>query len=139
MTRTLQMLLLLCCLLVAACAGSSANLREEFDKSARNYNKMLRWHEVPDAGRAFMVDEGREAFLKSAERFRKQGVTITDYRILTMECLPDKGTGDVVAEFDYYILPSNRIRTLTYQQEWVYHRTNEAKSWKLKSVLPLFE
>jgi hypothetical protein len=139
MTRALQIFLLLCCLLPAACAGGTAKIREEFDKSVKNYNKMLRWHEVPGAGMTYMVPEGREAFQKSAERFRKQGVTITDYRILTTECLPDKGTGDVVAEFDYYILPSNRIRTLTYLQEWVYRQADDVKSWKVKSPLPPFE
>ena len=62
---------------------------------------------------------------------------MTDFRILTYECLPEKKSGEVIAEFDYFILPSNRIKTTTYRQEWVYQ--DLIKSWKLKSGLPAFD
>lgn len=131
-------LILLCCLLMCACA-TQATVREEFEKSMKGYNRMLRWQEVETAGLKYMEPELREAFLKSAEGIRKKGVTITDYRILTWECLPEENSATVVAEFDYYIMPSNRIKTLTYKQEWVYREISDRKSWKLKSGLPAFE
>ncbi len=131
-------LLLLCCLLLGACATNAA-IREEFEKSVKGYNQMLRWQEVEAAGMTYMEPELREAFMKSAEDIRKKSVTITDYRILTSECLPDKGSASATAEFDYYILPSNRIKTLTYQQQWSYEKNNGKKGWLLKSGLPPFE
>jgi hypothetical protein len=112
---------------------------EEFEKSMKGYNRMLRWHEIENAGMIHMEPELREAFMKSAEAIRKRGVTITDYRILTTECSPEKGAAEVLAEYDYYILPSNRSKTLTYKQEWVYHESSEKKGWRLKSQLPKFE
>lgn len=131
-------LILLCCLLMCACANQTA-IREEFEKSMKGYNKMLRWQEVENAGMIYLEPEQRELFMDSAETLRKKGVTITDYRILTSECLPEKNSATVVAEFDYYILPSNRIKTLTYKQEWTYREISDRKSWKLKSGLPAFE
>ncbi|KAA0891340.1 hypothetical protein [Oryzomonas rubra] len=132
-------LLLLCCLMIAACSVPNSTIREEFDKSAKTYNKLLRWHEIEGAGMIYMVPEQRDEFIKAAADIKKRDVTITDFRILTSECLPDKGTGEVMAEFDYYILPSNRIKTQSYRQDWVYRAINEQKSWKVKSGLPPFE
>lgn len=131
-----RVLLLAVCLTMTACV-SEMGLREEFEKSMRAYNRMLRWQEVENAGMTYVDKEQRDEFMRNAESLRRRGVTLTDFRILTFECLPDKKTGDVVAEFDYFILPSNRIRTVTYRQDWVYQ--DLLKSWKLKSGLPPFE
>ncbi len=132
-------LLLLCCLMSAACSVPNSTIREECEKSMKAYNKMLRWHEIEGAGMTYLEPELRDDFLKAAADIKKRDVTITDFRILTTECLPDKGTGEAVAEFDYYILPSNRIKTQSYRQEWVYRDIDEHKSWKVKSALPPFE
>lgn len=116
-----------------------ANMREEFDRSSKDYNKLLRWREVENAGMIYMDPELRDAFMKSAGEIKKRGVTITDYRILTSECLPEKKTADMLVEFDYFTLPSNRIKTLTYRQNWVYLDTEQKKGWQLKSGLPPFD
>jgi hypothetical protein len=127
-------------LTLCACAYTKqVNIREEFDRSMKGYNKMLRWRDVESAGMLYMDPELRDAFMKTAEEIKKRGVSITDFRILTSECLPEKGSADVVAEFDYYALPSNRIKTLTYRQKWSYLDTEEKKGWQLKSPLPSFE
>ena len=130
-------LILLFCLVMGGCV-TQTGMREEFELSMKNYNKMLRWHEVENAGMIYLEPEQRDSFMTSAETLRKKGVTITDYRILTTECLPEKNSATVMAEFDYYTLPSNKIKTLTYKQEWAYREINAKKSWKLKSGLPAF-
>jgi hypothetical protein len=139
MLNTIKLgILLLCCLLTAACVNNTG-IREEFEKSVKDYNRLLRWHEVSTAGMLYMVPEEREAFTAAAEMINKKDLSITDFRILTMECLTEKGSGDAVVEFDYYILPSNRIKTLTYKQEWTYREISEKKIWKVKSALPVFK
>ena len=138
MMRLVKTGLLLCCLAMTACA-TGKGVREEFELSMKSYNRMLRWQEVENAGMLYLEPEQREIFVKSAEEIKKKGLTFTDYRILTSECLPEKNSGSVVAEFDYYIMPSNRIKTVTYHQNWTYREINEKKSWKLKSGLPAFE
>jgi len=131
--------LLMLCSCAYALQAKHANIREEFEQSMKGYNKMLRWREVESAGMTYLDPELRDAFMKGAEDFKKRGVTITEYRILSSECIPEKGTGEVVAEFDYYALPSNRIQTLTYRQKWIYLDTEEKKGWQLKTVLPPFD
>lgn len=115
-----------------------AKICEEFDDSAKAYNKMLRWREIENAGMLYLDPEMRDEFMKSAEALKKRDVTITDYRILTSECLPEKKSAEVLVEFDYFVLPSNRIKTLTYRQNWIYLDTVTKKGWQLKSGLPDF-
>jgi len=115
-----------------------AKIREEFDDSAKAYNKMVRWREIENAGMLYLDPEMRDEFMKSAEALKKRDVTITDYRILTSECLPEKKSAEVLVEFDYFVLPSNRIKTLTYRQNWIYLDTVTKKGWQLKSGLPDF-
>ena len=134
--RLIKMVFLLSCLTLTACASGMGG-REEFDKSIKAYNRMLRWQEVEKAGMAFVEVELRDDFMKKAEMLKKKGVTMTDFRILTSEYLPEKKSGEVIAEFDYFILPSNRMKTVTYRQQWVYQ--DVIKSWKLKNSLPAFD
>ncbi|MEI7906805.1 MAG: hypothetical protein WCI84_05550 [Bacteroidota bacterium] len=129
-------LLLVFCMVLTACPAGMG-VREEFDKSIKAYNRMLRWQELENAGMIFLEKELRDDFMKKAESLKRRGVTLTDYRILTSECLPEENSGEAIAEFDYFILPSNRIKTTTYRQEWVYQ--DMIKSWKLKSGLPAFD
>lgn len=136
MTWINRVLLLALCVTLTACSYEMG-LREDFDKSIKAYNRMLRWNEIENAGMTYLEKDGRENFMKNAESFKKRGVNLTDYRILTTECLPEKKTGEVVVEFDYFILPSNRVKTVTYRQEWIY--PDLLKSWKLKSGLPAFD
>jgi predicted Holliday junction resolvase-like endonuclease len=130
---------LMLCSCAYALQAKNSKISEEFERSAKDYNKLLRWREVENAGMIYMDPESREAFMKSAEEIKKRGVTIADYRILTSECIPEKKTAEVVVEFDYYTLPSNRIKTLTYRQNWSYLDTEEKKGWQLKSGLPPFD
>lgn len=129
-------LLVVSCLLLTACS-SSLGLREDFDKSTKAYNRMLRWHEVENAGMLYVDKDQRADFMKQAEMFKTRGVTLTDFRILTTECLPERKSGEVIAEFDYFVLPSNKIKTMTYRQEWTYK--DLTNSWKLKNGLPKFD
>jgi hypothetical protein len=138
MTRLVKGFLIYICLTLTACASIQAkSLNEEFDRSVKEYNRLLRWHEIESAGVIYIDPELREDFLKQAETLKKKGLSVTDFRILSSKCIPEKKSGDVIAEFDYYILPSNRIKTVSYRQDWFYQES--IKSWKLKSKLPVFE
>lgn len=129
-------ILMVSCMSLCACA-SQTNLSEEFDRSVKNYNKMVRWHEIEGAGRAYLDPELQEKFLSQAATLNKRGLSVTDFRIISSTFLPGKKTGDVLTEFDYFILPSNRVKTISDRQNWIYQE--KSKSWKLKSGLPAFE
>jgi hypothetical protein len=115
-------------------------VRSEFDKSVKDYNRMLRWKEMESAGMLYLNPELRDPFMETVQSIKKRGVTITEYRILATDYDVEKETAEVMVEFDYYILPSNRIKKLAYKQEWVYRIfSGDQKIWKLKSGLPAFE
>jgi hypothetical protein len=114
-------------------------INEACEKDIKDYNKLLRWREIENAGMLYMDRTLRDEFMKSAEDFRRREVIIADQRILTSECLAEKKTADVVVEFDYYVPPSNLIKTQTYRQSWIYLDSGESKGWHLKTVLPGFE
>ena len=138
MIRLINGVLCVICLTLAACAtAKQTGVSEGFDRSVKAYNRMLRWHEIEKAGMTYIVPELQEEYLKQAETLKKRGLSVTDFRILSTKYLPEKQSGDAIAEFDYYILPSNRIKTAPYRQEWIYRE--DIKSWKLKSGLPAFE
>ena len=136
MTKLRTGLLCILCLTLSACA-THTSLNEEFDRSVKAYNRMLRWHEIENAGATYIDQEQQAEYQKQAETLKKRGLSITDFRILSSRYLPEKKTGDVNAEFDYFMLPSNRIKTISYRQEWIYRDT--IKSWKQKNALPVFE
>lgn len=135
MTRSLAGLLL-CCLLAAACVPG-LNTRDGFEKSLKNFNGMLRWNEPERAGVSFLAPELRAEFDASVTAMQKNGVTITDYRVLSTEYRDE--SADALVEFDYYVLPSNRIRTMTCRQQWVYRELQGTKGWRLAGGLPQFK
>lgn len=137
MRKVVQGILCIFCLALTACAATQTGLSDEFDRSVKAYNRLLRWHEIESAGITYIDPEIRDEYLKQADSLKKRGLSVTDYRILSSRYLPENKSGDVIAEFDYYILPSNRVKTISYRQDWIYLK--EINSWKLKSGLPLFE
>lgn len=133
----LVIMLLLSLLLTACAAATQARLGEEFDVSVKSYNRMLRWHEIENAGMTYIEPKLRDEYLKQAESLKKRGITFADFRILSSQYLPEKNSGDVLTEFDYYIQSSNKLKTVSYPQDWVYQEMS--RSWILKSGLPVFE
>ena len=138
MIRLLKIYLYSVCLMLTACATyAHKGLSEELDRSVKAYNRLLRWHEMENAVMTYTDSELLEENLKQAGILKKRGLSVTDFRILSTRYLPEKTSGDVVAEFDYYLLPSSRVITISQRQEWVYKENS--KSWKVKNGLPPFE
>ena len=136
MTRVVTVVLCIVCLTLTACA-TRTGVSEELDRSVKAYNRMLRWRELENAVLTYTDPEQREKYQKQAETLIKRGISVTDFRILSTQYLPENQSGAVVAEFDYFILPSNRVKTISHRQDWVYRESS--KSWKLKNGLPPFE
>jgi hypothetical protein len=132
------MILLLILVTTGACARiKTFNALNDFEKSSKRYNQMLRWHELNLAGSTFGDESVKEEY---AERARAaKGVMIADYRVLSQECNPQKKTAKVVVEIEYYIPPSVTLKTLEDVQKWEYVENNETKFWRLKTLLPEFK
>jgi len=134
--RLAKGILCVICVTLTACA-TQTGMSEGFDRSVKEYNRMLRWHELENAVTTYGDPELQNEYLKRVDTLKTRGLSITDFRVLSTKYLPEKQTGNVVTEFDYYILPSNRVKTISCRQVWVYRE--EIKSWKVKSGFPAFE
>ncbi len=139
------LLLLLVPLVLNGCATyQNMNRREACDKSIKDYTRLVRWQEAEKAAIAFVDAKQRPAYDKSAESLRRRHVTIADSRILAQQCLIDKRTAEATVEFDYFILPDNRLKTLTDRQTWIFRENtkedpDQGDGWKLTSPLPAFK
>jgi hypothetical protein len=105
---------------------------------------MIRWQEAEKASIAFVDNKLRPVYDKTAESIRRRGVTVADYRVLAQECLPDKLKAESTVQFDYFVMPDNRMKTVTDHQNWIFQEENptdpdRAEGWKLISPLPEFK
>lgn len=138
--QVLIVLLSVLSLFIVSCAMNNASLGETFQSDMKTFNRMVRWQDGAQAAMLYSDPAVREVIMKSAEGMRKRGVTITDFRVVTTECLPEQKTARAVLEFDYYTLPSNRIKTATHDQKWHYvEQSGQGQRWKLATPFPSFE
>lgn len=130
-------LLMMVPLLACGCSTYSKYGRgEECERTIKDYSKAVRWLELEKAALSMADKEQREAYAQAAEQARRRGVTMVDFRILAQECRPEQGTADAIMEFDYFVMPDNRLKTATDRQKWVYREAptdDQAPGWKLTS------
>jgi hypothetical protein len=127
--------------LFAGCATMTEiknwNIASAFDKSALEYNRMVRWHELDSAETIYVTqelqDKYRERITAAAE------VKIVDYRVKSMECSPVKREGSVKVEFDYFRPPSVTMHTVEDHQQWAYEGVEGDRDWRLTTLLPDFK
>jgi hypothetical protein len=133
-----MMLLSALLLTLSACQSIHyMNVGEDFDKGTRSYLKMVRWNELDQATLTFVDESLREEFEKRV-KVRKE-VQIADYRVKYTDCRPEKGEGEVTVEWDYYIPPSVKLKTVEDAQKWRYIEKLDKKGWMLKTLLPEFK
>lgn len=135
-------LLVMLPLLTSGCAAYTKYSRNEScGRTIKDYSKAVRWLELEKAALTMVDKEQRDAYAQAAEQVRRRGVTMVDHRILAQECRPEQGTADAVMEFDYLVLPDNRLKTATDRQKWVYREEStdgQVSGWKLTSPPLLF-
>ena len=130
-------LLLSAVVLMGACQTMrNKSAIESFEQSSTTYNKMIRWDEMTSAQSAFPPEELREDYGRRVEAAK--GVKITDYRVKSTECSPEKGEATVIVEFEYYREPSVTTRTVMDVQKWKYVDEKGSRAWRLMSLLPHF-
>jgi hypothetical protein len=112
------------------------NIAWELDESSKSYNKMLRWHELDSASLVLPPEELQKEFASKVQAAKN--VTVTDFRIKKMECLPEKGKATVILDIDYYREPSITMKTVEDRQEWNYVEQNGKKRWRLMTLPPDF-
>lgn len=141
----LFILLLAAPLLFGGCAAyKNMNRQDNCDKMLKDYSRMIRWNEAEKVGVAFVGPKQRAVFDKTAESIRRRGVSMVDFRILAKECMAEKKKAEATVEFDYFVLPDNRLKTITDHQTWIFLEENPldpdaGEGWKITSPLPEFK
>lgn len=120
------------------------NRNEDCDKVLKAYRNMIRWNEAEKAAIAFVDKPLRDDYNKAAEQMRRRKVSMVDTRMLAQECLANSKSAEATIEFDYYIMPDVRLRTLTDRQKWIFRESDSERpelgdGWKLVSPLPDFK
>lgn len=137
-------LLLLLLVLLSGCSTYQKFQRDEAcEKTIKAYRNMVRWQELEKAVLGVVDAEQRASFAKSAEAFRRRGITVVDARELAVSCQTERGLAEATIEFDYFALPSSRVQTVTDRQKWIYRiadssRPDLVEGWKLTTPLPEF-
>jgi len=129
---------LLLTLAIGGCSNYEQMLmQDQFDKTTKEYNRMLRWDDLEAAGMNFADTSIRPDYLTRAEAAK--GVKITEYRVKYTDYDPLRGEAKIKVEIDYYIPPSPVLKTLVDNQRWAYKGPESDKSWRLMSLLPEFK
>ncbi len=136
----LRIMLLLSIIAIAGGCGTIRNnkITWEFEQSSKGYNKMIRWNELDKADAIFPPERLREEFREKVREAK--GVKVTDFRIKSMECSPEKGEATVIMEIDYYREPSVTLKTVEDRQKWEYvTEENDSGRWRLMTMPPEFK
>lgn len=136
--KTLFLLPVAALLMLASCESvHNSKIAGDFDKGTKAYFRMVRWNELDKTPLYFVDEKVRDEFRKRVEAARE--VQITDYRVRNMECQPEKGVGEVTVEWDYYIPPSIRLKTVEDQQKWRHIEEKDKEGWMLMTLFPEFK
>lgn len=136
MKKRIVILLAAVALLGACETMRNRNAGEDFQESSKTYNRMIRWDEMETAQWAFPSEELREEFGRRVASAK--GVKISDYRVKSTVCSPEKGEAIVIVDFEYYREPSYKVKTVRDTQKWKYVDERGKKVWRLTSLLPEF-
>jgi len=114
----------------------SPNIRDDFDSVFNKYNDALVSSDLRSTF-IFVSDKAKDEYMKSCEA--SKNARIFEYRITKKSVDELKRTARVDVAIDYYMLNSNRVKTLRYAQEWAHVEENKEKEWKLLTPLPEFK
>ncbi len=117
---------------LAACAAS---IRDEFEKSTKQYGDLERLNKMELAA-SFTTDALMGEFGARAQAAKN--VRVVDYRVAGVKFDEQKGEAEVRVEIDYYTFSTYRLRTLVDTQKWAYLDERGKKQWRLVSLLPEF-
>ncbi len=115
--------------------NAQKTIRADFEKSLKNYNESVRWHQMETAS-LFPEDSISGEYKERARKANK--TSVVDYRIIAVKYDEKNREADVTVEIDYYTISSSRVRTLVDNQKWVYQEIEGIGLWRLTSLLPEF-
>ena len=137
MKAVVRLLLLLTLTISVSACSVLFPIKDEFDRNSREYGQMLRWQEFEKAAGIYVEPSLRDEYRKRIEA--GMDAKIVDYRVISVDCEPEKKKAEVRMELDYYLIPSARVKTVSDTQKWRYFEEPDRKGWRLESLLPEFK
>jgi hypothetical protein len=133
MGRAARWLAVAVALLIGACASMGEQRRlEQFERTARAYDKAIRWSDFQAAYSLTRPDPTRPP-----DFARLKGIQITSYE--AVGALPSGGGMEVrqAVAIEYMRINDMRVRRIMDEQVWVYSEAE--KRWQLTTGLPDFK
>ena len=132
--RNLFALLLLASLLTA-CLGV-IDLSPGLDKISQGFSEAMRWQDYPNAAN-YLQPAVRGAFLKQFEE--DEDLHVVGSRILSINMHQGGLEADTVYLFEYYRLPSSRIKKWRWEQQWrlVQEKATKPGVWLIENEPPV--
>ena len=123
-------------LLLSACVGP-LDQGPGLERASRGFSEAMRWQDFHGAAR-FLESAQQEAFF---EQFAENSdLHVVDSWFRTIEVDQAAGTAEAEYLLKYYLLPSNRVRTWSWSQEWRLIRGKMTKPgiWMITAAPPPF-
>lgn len=127
--------------LLGGCAttdSDGARMRDALQKSFGAYNSLIRWRHLEDACTTYADEPVRQPCLDRAATLKD--LNITDVTSKSVVFGVNGTSATVRTEIEYYLLPSNRVRTILDVQQWEYRDIPHTKerAWVITTLLPDF-
>lgn len=119
-------------LLLSACLGK-VDQRPSLLRTSESFAEAMRWSDYRNAAR-FMRLPASQLFL---EKFADEvDLHIVDSQIVDLQFSADQRRADVIYRMEYYRLPSTRLQTWTWTQQWTLPvpQGDEKDVWLIESA-----
>jgi hypothetical protein len=114
----------------------SKNVKEEFKTVFEKYNDALASSDLRSTFQ-YVAEKNKDEYIKSYDALAKK-VRIFECRVMKQTVDELKGEARLDVEIGYYVLSSQKVKSLRYVQQWALVLENKDKVWKLVNTLPEF-
>lgn len=121
-------------LTLAGCIYHEKKVTEIRENSLEDFISALRWKQYQVAA-SLMQPEFRQEFIQTFSAF-KDDLHISDVRQVSMQSFEEGRRIETVLEMDYTLLPSITLKTLTFDQVWLYTEESDTSEGGFFIVTP---
>lgn len=131
-------LLVLCLLCLGTGCAALTQPTQGFEKASLDFTQRLRWQDYNEAGRYFVGEKHRTAFLNRFSGL--EDLHIVDVVVDRAELGPRAGEATTWMTIQYYLLPSPVVKKFHLRLHWRQQAGSELQpgAWRISSAFPPF-
>jgi hypothetical protein len=119
-----------------ALLSCSPDIKKDFETTFEKYNDALVSSDIRSTV-IFVAEKAKDPYVKSYEAAKNS--RIFESRIIRKTVDTKTREASIEVELDYYLLNSNKVKSLKYVQQWALIEENKEKEWRLLTPLPEFK